>query len=100
MLKTSDFNIPTSLPFGMLGGYEYVPEKGQVLAYILKKCIENGTFESGVETECEHPVMVADGLLKKIWVLGRADKNYYLLTTKALGLLYSVYGKEQDEILR
>jgi hypothetical protein len=93
MLKTTDFNVPAEHPGDMLAGYEHAFEKKYVLVFILKKCIENGTFEMSIETKHSHPTMVTDGLLKKFAVLGRSG-NYYHLTKKSLGLLYSVYGKE------
>lgn len=93
MLKTTDFKIPTEHPGDMLAGYEHAFEKESVLVFILKKCIENGTFEMSIESEYDHPTMVTDGLLKKVEILGRSG-NYYHLTKKSLGLLYSVYGKE------
>lgn len=85
-MKTTDFEYPEQHPYGMLYGYQNASQKESVLAIILRQCIEAGEFVA-VETTHSHPAMVEDGLLEEV-----ADRKYKL-TTRAIGLLYSVYGK-------
>lgn len=87
-MQISDFNPPQEHPFGMLSGYRNASEKESVLAWVLKKNIEAGRFEP-VDSEYDHPTMVADGLLSE------HGERRYALTVKAQGLLFSVYGREQ-----
>jgi hypothetical protein len=82
------FDTPSKHPYGMLEGYKNASEKESVLAVILTKCIEAGVFVA-VETVHSHPSMVEDGLLKEV------GECKYTLTTKAMGLLFSVYGREE-----
>lgn len=84
-LTVNDFNKPTARPWNMLQGYEHAAEKENVLAMILTACIEAGDFIP-VGTRYKHPSMVSDGLLDE-------TPEGYTLTTKSIGLLYSVYGK-------
>jgi hypothetical protein len=72
----------------MCRGLDNASQKETVLRSILSKCIEQGNF-AAVETKFEHPTMESDGLLVRID--GAPPK--YKLTTMAIGLLYSVYGK-------
>lgn len=86
-MNVSLFTAPTVHPFGLLRSYDNASEKESTLAYILIECIKAGAFVS-VPTIHDHTDMVKDGLLIA------EDGKRYRLTTKAIGLLYSVYGKE------
>lgn len=86
-MNIKDFNAPTAHPFDLLPGYKNAYEKESVLQYILSRCIEAGEFIA-VETIHDHHTMVTDGLLEEI-----GDREYKL-TTKAIGLLYSQYGRQ------
>ena len=87
-MNINDFNPVTKHPFGTLQGYRNACEKESVLAFILRECQRQKKFDV-VWTNHNHPTMVSDGLLEKV-----EDKKYKL-TTKAIGLLYSVYGKDE-----
>lgn len=87
-MNTSDFNMPTSHPFGMLSNYDNGNQKESTLVYILSKCIENGSFDF-IPTKYEHEDMVKDGLLTT------DGTKSYKLTKKSIGLLYAHYGKEK-----
>jgi hypothetical protein len=91
MLTIYDFNKPEKHPHGMLAGYTHAYEKERNLAVILRKCIEAGDLNAAIATQHDHPTMVSDGLLTRV------AERMYRLTTKAKGLLYSVYGKEKHD---
>ena len=87
-LTVDDFQIPEKHPYGMLGGYRHTAEKESTLAFILKKCIHAGDLYTMIPLSLNHRDMVSDNLLVEF------PDNHYRLTTKAIGLLYSVYAKE------
>lgn len=82
------FSKPETQPYGMLGTSANAYQKEQLLAWFLSKCIEAGAFGT-VKTKYTHPTMVEDGLLEEV-------EGGYKLTIKAIGLLYSVYGKAAE----
>ncbi len=84
-MDITDFNEPEKRPVGMLRGYERAEEKEIILAKFLSEYIEQGSFDA-IKPPHKYPTMVTDGLLKE-------TPDGYLLTKKAIGLLYSVYGK-------
>jgi len=88
-MKTTDFEKPTKHPYSMLRGYENAHEKESILAYMLNKSIEQGSFKP-LNFKYKHPTMVSDGLLKE------QGEKMYQLTKKSLGLLYSIYGKDGE----
>ncbi len=83
------FSKPEKHPFGMLRDYDDASQKEGNLMFMLSECIEAGGF-GAVETRCSHPAMVRDGLLEEV------EDGKYRLTVKAIGLLYSVYGKKSE----
>jgi hypothetical protein len=87
-MNISDFNMPTTHPFGMCTGYDNANEKEHMLSVILSRCVQAGAFIP-VETKYSHPTMVTDGLLKEV------GERTYELTRKAKGMLYAYYGKEE-----
>jgi hypothetical protein len=91
MLTVEDFEIPVEHPFGLLEGYKNVSEKEDVLAYVLTQNIIHKNFYD-VPCGDDHTSMILDGLLWR----GNGGKNYYALTEKAKGLLYSVYHKKEE----
>ena len=87
-MNIKDFAEPKQHPFCLLSSYKDAYEKEGMLAFILGECVKAGSF-CAIATKYDHPDMVNDGLLEKA-----GDKSYKL-TTKSIGLLYSVYGKPQ-----
>lgn len=87
-----DFHKPDQHPFGMLEGYKQGYEKESVLYFIFKNCWLHDDLNHACATQYDHPTMVEDGLLEKLDT--DYHDNVYRLTTKAIGLLYSVYGRK------
>lgn len=88
MLAPDMFEYPNMHPSGMLAG-EYLSntyECENLLAWFLSKAKEAKAFDF-VTTMYEHPELVSARLLEQ------RGPNEYRLTKKALGLLYTVYGK-------
>jgi len=88
MLTVDDFGPITKHPFNMLEGYQNASEKENTLAFILSKALEIGSLNAVVKTNSNYPDMVGCGLLIEV------REGEYRLSRKAIGLLYSVYGKE------
>lgn len=82
-----DFNKPEEHPYSLLEGYTHAFEKERTLAIILRGCCDAGDLDAAIETTHRHPTMVTNGLLLE------AGERRYRLARKAMGLLYSVYGK-------
>ncbi len=89
IMKITDFEKPTKHPYSMLEKYQNAHEKEEILAYMLNRSIEQGSFEP-IKLKYEHPTMVSDGLLEE------KGEKVYKLTKKSIGLLYSIYGKEVE----
>jgi hypothetical protein len=87
MLTVADFNPVDMHPYGILEGHLYAFEKEQMLAFMLNKALEAGDLYIVVPTSNDHSQMVDYDLLEKV------SERHYRLTTKAIGLLYSFYGK-------
>ena len=88
MLTANDFGPVTQHPYGMLEGYQNASEKESTLAFILSEALKAGDLNTAVNTTHNHPDMVGYGLLIEV------SEREYRLSKKAIGLLYSVYGKE------
>jgi len=87
-LSATDFLIPHFHPFGMLEGIQYdLSQKEQLLALMLKNCIETGDLSAIYNSKYNHSTMVADDLLEEI------GEKQYRLTKKSIGLLYGYYSK-------
>lgn len=71
----------------MLQGYSHASEKETILALLLTWCHTEKDLFTPYEFIHDHPSMVDDGLLEHV------EGTTYKLTTKSIGLLYSVYGK-------
>jgi len=80
------FNMPTDRPWKMLMGYGHPGEKEDVLGRALMKCVKAGGWIP-VDIEDCPAGMVEDCLLVQV------EPGKYMITKKAAGLLYSVYGK-------
>lgn len=80
------FDKPTAHPYGLLRGYTDAFEKESALAFCLVDCINASGFVP-VEIKGNRHMLVADGLLKEV------GENKAILTKRAIGLLYSHYGK-------
>ncbi|MGG6263164.1 hypothetical protein ACQ4M3_07780 [Leptolyngbya sp. AN03gr2] len=91
-MKPSDFNRPTSHPWGMLTtlNLNNVSETEAFLAGLLIKCIEAGDWIA-LETQTNEDHLCTAGLLTKV----EGKEKTYFLTRKAKGLLYVHYGKEE-----
>jgi hypothetical protein len=83
-----DFVRPDKHPFDMLDGYRNAYEKESVLLLIFRNAWKSDNISQPCETQHEHPSMVEDGLLEEV------EPHFYRLTTKSIGLLYSVYGRK------
>jgi hypothetical protein len=90
MLTANDFGPVTQHPYGMLEGHLNAFEKECTLAFILSEALEAGDLNAVVKTSPNHPDMVSCGLLIEV------REREYRLSKKAIGLLYSVYGKEEN----
>jgi len=84
-MDITDFKKLEEHPWGVCKDFKYTYEKESVLRYMLNVCMDKGEF-GPVKTKYNHPTMVSDGLLEEV-----GDKEY-LLTKKAIGLLYTVCG--------
>jgi hypothetical protein len=85
-MKPSDFNKPTKHPYGLLDGCKNACEKESWLCWALDQCINAGKwlkFDSNVVNYS----LIEDGLLE------HTGELQWSLSKKAIGLLYSVYGK-------
>jgi hypothetical protein len=85
-MKPSDFNKPTSHPYGMLAGYKDAHEQEDYLASMLYDCIEFGDWIVFPSSRI-HSQLPANGLMERFGYDG------WKLTKKAIGLLYTIYGK-------
>lgn len=83
-----DFIRPDKHPFGILVGYQNAFEKESVLSLIFRNAWKNDNLYEACKTIHEHPTMVEDGLLEEV------EPRLYRLTTKSIGLLFSVYGRK------
>ena len=88
MLTIDNFNEPTEHPYELLQGYSQAGEKETVLMLLLQYCYAEGDLYAAKEFQYSHPTMVEDGLLEEV------GERTYKLTKKSIGLLYSVYGKD------
>jgi hypothetical protein len=91
-MKPSHLKTPKQQPWGMLDGFglQHTLENEQFLCWILVQCQEAGEWIV-VKTPQSHPDLVEKGILEEV-----GDPFHYRLTTKAKGLLYIQYGKEND----
>ena len=85
--------MPVEHPWQMLDGLglEHTMESEQVLTWMLIQCIEAGEFRP-VETKYRYPQLVKANLLVQV---DTEIPIKYILTKKAIGLLYGYFGKEQ-----
>jgi hypothetical protein len=84
-----DFEKPEKHPYGMLEGYINGYEKESVLAFIFKNSWLHDFMYQPCEMKYNHSSMVEDGLLDEVAPLT------YRLTTKSVGLLFTIYGRKE-----
>jgi len=87
MLMISDYEKPSSHPYGMLRGERHACEREAFMAWCLSQCIAANNINAEFETADNEDGMVEIDMLRKI-----KDKTYQL-TRKAKGLLFAHYGK-------
>lgn len=86
-IRLETFRDPEGHPAGMLDGCSRAFEKESLLTILLSECIKAGDWLP-VKVDRRHSSMEEDGLL---YYAGHGE---YVLSRKAKGLLYAIFGKE------